>query len=111
MFLRIHNLGLTECFQLYGKPLGFQGKKKKVPENAKSIQTEKAGCLQINENDIDTELTISDIGYLKIIKQYLPILDKKWLWKRWYMIQKIAVSKEVNKTMKLNQLLLHERKE
>lgn len=52
-------------------------RKKKIPENAKSIQTEKAGCVQINENDIDTELTISNIGYLKTIKQYLPILEKK----------------------------------
>lgn len=55
---------------------GFQGKKQ-IPENAKSIQTEKAGCVQINENSFDTELTTSNAGYLRITEQYLPITEKK----------------------------------
>lgn len=54
---------------------GFQGKKQ-IPENAKSIQTEKA-CVQINENYVDTELTTSNAGYLRITEQYLPITEKK----------------------------------
>lgn len=52
---------------------------KEIPEDAKSIQTEKPGYMQINENYIDNDLLSSSTRHLKIIEKYLLILEEKLL--------------------------------
>lgn len=52
-------------------------REKEIPENAKSVQREKPGYVQTNENYADIELLISNTGHLKIIEKYLLILEEK----------------------------------
>lgn len=67
-------------------------REKEIPENAKSIQREKPGYVQINENYADIELLISNTGHLKIIEKYLLILEEKWLWNKYSIPSQSTIS-------------------